>query len=135
MGNMSIINRALFAIRWADGILALALAPLLAARVSRYRQVVPLGAYEWSFAVAFALSLAWWGLLLYGFDVLTREGAWAAISAREGLPATLLAAEAGLAGFIALPTPWKSCSLAFAILSGLLLLALGALALGMRPPQ
>ena len=129
---MPVVNRLLSMLTWTDGILALALALLLVAWVSPYRRVVPLRAYWWGFALGLLLSLVWWTLLVYGLHTLEREEAYVAVTASITLPATVLGAEAGIAGFIALSTPWKICSLALAIVSGLLALTTASWIIGAR---
>jgi hypothetical protein len=134
MGHLRVLNWLLSLLTWTDGILAVALASALAAWASRYRRVVPPPAYKWGFALGVALSLAWWALAVVGLYVLGQEGAFVAVTVSTMLPAAILGAEAGAAGFILLTSPWRVCSLAFGALSGLLALTVAGLLIRVRLP-
>ena len=107
MDRMRVLGRLLVMHSRVDAIVAVALGFLLLVWASPYRPMAPRAIYRWASGVGLALSLSWWGLLLC--ELCNHESPDNAMSFMAYLvvPAGILGAEAGVAGFIALPKPWN----------------------------
>lgn len=93
--------------------MGLTLVPLLVASITRYRRKIPNAAYTGGFALGVFTCLVW-ALSVYYLAMKWKSGV--GFYSYMALFPAVLAAEAGLAGFVGLSSRWKAYPLLLAIL-------------------
>ena len=131
----SLLRDLLQVISGADAVFAIGLGLLLIAGATPCKHLVTMKVYRWAFAVGLVFSLGWWVCLLawlYAGEGYSKPDEAVAFDVVVLLPASVLGAEAGMAGWIGLSKPWSVLSVLFAIPNGALTLVILVLIVGAR---